>query len=917
MMLATIAFAQTVKISGVVVDRASGDPLLGASIKLNGRAENGTVADMNGRFSISVQRGHHVMIGVSYIGYKTKNASFVAKGDTLLTFAMDESAQLKEVVVTAKSKDTPVTTSVIGREAMQHLQPNSLTDLMELLPGGYSKDPSMGSANTLSLRETGTRDANGNTTHNSDYDISSLGTLFVVDGAPLQADANMQYSPLASTQGGVGNSIAENNRNTTNRGIDMRSISTDDIESVEVVRGIPSVEYGNMTSGMINIQKIRRAMPLTMRFKADGYSKLFSAGRGFNIGNRGYILNLNADYMDSKVDPTNNLENYKRITGSLRLTKKTNWGATRLTWNSALDYTGSFDNSKQDPDINYGRIDEYKSTFNRMSLTSSLNLVRTNSFLRELSMNFSLSGQLDKLREEKLVAPQRYGIIPTSYDEGEYEAKAVFSEYIAKYECDGKPVNGYLKLMATLHFEPIEISNDIKLGGDYTYSKNYGKGQVYDLEKPISLSGWSSRPRTYSSIPALQTLSAFVEDRISKTIGTNRIEAMIGVRATMLPGLGSAFDMSGKLYADPRMNLRWQMPHVTIGGKNANIALSGGVGWTTKMPTLNYLYPDKYYTNFTGLSYYDAANPRQDSHFVITSYIQDPTNYNLKPARNRKVEVRLDFDWDNNSFSVDYFRESMTSGFRYKSIYDVYSYRSYDVSQMAAGVDYRTIGYENRQVLDGYRQASNGTRVDKEGVELQFTSKRIAPLRTRINVTGAWFRTVYTNSQPMYETVSMVIDNTNLSQKYVGLYDWNDGRENSQLNTNVTFDTQIPEWGLVFTTSAQFMWFIRTKLQEKQGTPIAYLSAVDGNLHPYTAESSSDTYLQHLVKTYNKDSFRPFTVPMSMVINFKATKQVGRYMKLSFFANKLIDYLPDYESNGYTIRRNVSPYFGVEANLTF
>ncbi len=35
----------------------------------------------------------------------------------------------------------------------------------------------------------------------------------------------------------------------------MRSISTDDIESVEVVRGIPSAEYGNLTSGMINYKE--------------------------------------------------------------------------------------------------------------------------------------------------------------------------------------------------------------------------------------------------------------------------------------------------------------------------------------------------------------------------------------------------------------------------------------------------------------------------------------------------------------------------------------------------------------------------------------------------------------------------------------------------------------------------------------
>lgn len=65
----------------------------------------------------------------------------------------------------------------------------------------------------------------------------------------------------------------------------MRAISTDNIESVEIVRGIPSAEYGNLTSGMVKIKRITRSTPFTARFKADEYSKLFSAGKGFAIGN--------------------------------------------------------------------------------------------------------------------------------------------------------------------------------------------------------------------------------------------------------------------------------------------------------------------------------------------------------------------------------------------------------------------------------------------------------------------------------------------------------------------------------------------------------------------------------------------------------------------------------------------------------
>ncbi len=917
-MALSVSAQKEVSIRGVVCGITDKQVLPAATVLMQGRHKLSALTDINGKFSFRSTVGELTTIRVSYIGYKPFVTSFKASKDTTLNVFLRDDNQLKEVVVTAKEKDTPVTTSVIGRQAMQQLQPNSVADLMELLPGGYSKDPSMGTANTMTLRETGARDANGNLSSNNNYSISSLGTLFVVDGAPVITDANMQYSPLSSTQSSTSTTSAENNRNTTNKGVDLRSMSTDDIESIEVVRGIPSVEYGNMTSGMINIHKVRKVTPLTMRFKADGYSKLFSAGKGFALGQSGgWIMNVDGGYLDSKVDPTNNLENYKRLTGSLRLTKNKKAADYNYTFNSTLEYTGSFDNNKTDPDINYGRIDEYKSTYHNLNLAGSFLLRRPKSLFREFEANVALSGQLDRLHEKKLIAPQRYGVVPTTYDDGENVAQAVFSEYVADYVCDGKPLNAYIKAKGLLHFSPYRIDNNVKIGFDWEYSKNFGKGQEYDLSYPLSLTNWSSRPRKYSDIPALQTLSLFVEDGINFRLGEHSLESMVGARFNTLPGLNDKYDMSGKIYVDPRFNIRWRLPYYTLGGSPLKLSFSTGLGWTTKMPTLNYLYPDKYYMNFTELAYYDSDSPAQNSKFVVMTYVQDPTNYQIKPARNRKFELRFDADWNDNSLSIDYFNERMTSGYRYSSVYDTYTYKSYDAASMAAGVDYTTLAYTDKKVLDGYSKAENGTKILKQGVELQFTSQRIEALKTRINVTGAWFHTTYTNSTPMYMTVSKVVDNIRISDKYVGLYNWNDGRVNDQLNTNFTFDTQVPAWGLVFTSSFQFMWLVRTKMQVKSGIPMAYLSSEDGQLHTYTDADKEDVYLKQLIINYNEDSFTPFTVPLSMVVNLKATKSVGKYMKLSFFANKILDYLPDYQSNGYTIRRSESPYFGVEANFTF
>lgn len=168
----------------------------------------------------------------------------------------------------------------------------------------------------------------------------------------------------------------------------------------------------------------------------------------------------------------------------------------------------------------------------------------------------------------------------------------------------------------------------------------------------------------------------------------------------------------------------------------------------------------------------------------------------------------------------------------------------------------------------------------------------------------------------MFETVSDVVDNRPVSDSYVGLYDWNDGRINEQFNTNFMLDTQVPEWGLIFSTSLQCVWYISTQQMWRSGVPVSYLDVADGELHPYTEQSAADPRLQFLVKTYNEASFRKQTVPIALYVNLKVTKNIGKWLRLSLFANRLLDYLPDYTSNGLLVRRNVEPYFGMELNFS-
>ena len=92
-LMGTNAFAQTKKVTGVVVD-ATGETVIGASVLEKGTT-NGVITDIDGNFSLTV--GEDAVLQISFVGYQTVEVS--VKGKTELNVTLREDTEMLEEVV--------------------------------------------------------------------------------------------------------------------------------------------------------------------------------------------------------------------------------------------------------------------------------------------------------------------------------------------------------------------------------------------------------------------------------------------------------------------------------------------------------------------------------------------------------------------------------------------------------------------------------------------------------------------------------------------------------------------------------------------------------------------------------------------------------------------------------------------------
>lgn len=206
--------AQTAAISGTITERATKKTLSGATVRLVGTSA-GAVSDKNGRYIVRKLSASAVYtVEVSLIGYKKvqRTGVKIAAGDTLrLDFFLDESLVTvgQDVVVIGEKPlvDVEETQSVraVGREQIGRMAAQNVTDVLVQQTGLITQN-----------KEIFIRGGRG-------YEAA-----YLLDGVSVQ-------DPLAGTGFGL-------------------QFAAGALEEVEIITGGFNPEYGQATSGVVNVK---------------------------------------------------------------------------------------------------------------------------------------------------------------------------------------------------------------------------------------------------------------------------------------------------------------------------------------------------------------------------------------------------------------------------------------------------------------------------------------------------------------------------------------------------------------------------------------------------------------------------------------------------------------------------------------
>ncbi len=273
-----LVFSQQHKVSGLVTDTKTGEPISGVNVFVKGTT-SGVSTDANGRYSITLPPEKNILI-FSFVGYKTKE--IVVDNKTTIDIKLSETySELDEVVVIGygvrKKRDI---TGAIASVNSASIENTSTKDILSVLQGRaagvqvVSNSGAPGDGISVTVR--------GQSSLNS-----GNSPLYVIDGVPVETNS---LSLLNGWEKHGLNPLAD--------------INPTDIESIEILKDAASTSiYGSRAANGVVLITTKRGKSGKAKISVNAFSGYSWLTRMLSV--------LNASQWRSNViDAYKNLDDY-------------------------------------------------------------------------------------------------------------------------------------------------------------------------------------------------------------------------------------------------------------------------------------------------------------------------------------------------------------------------------------------------------------------------------------------------------------------------------------------------------------------------------------------------------------------------------------------------------------------------------
>ena len=448
---------RSVAIEGKVSDSGTGEAIPGAALTIHGTGL-WTVSGNDGEFSFSGLPEGRIVLEASCLGYVSKAFEMDLTTDlSEMDIRLDlNTLALDEVIVTAeRSKEDMNTTMTFGSNALQHLQMSNVTDVAALLPGGKTVNPDLTVNNTISVRSGGSSAGN-----------AAFGTAIEVDGVRLGNNASFGSPDGAGT----------------------RNIPIDNIESIEVIAGVPSAEYGDLNSGMVRIHTKKGRTPLSVTMAVNPRTWQASVSKGIDLQKERGFLNVSGEWIRATQKLASPYTSYTRRGFSFTYSN-----TFRKTVRFEAGFTGNIGgmNSKNDPDAYTGTYERVRDNVFRANVSTTWLLNR--SWITNLK--FDASASLNDNRSHAHEFNSSASVQPSVHaqEQGYFLAESLPLTYFSDRIVDSKEVDYAASVKYGWNLTAGNVKSKLKAGIQWKANGNAGRGEYY-LDASLAANGYRPRP---------------------------------------------------------------------------------------------------------------------------------------------------------------------------------------------------------------------------------------------------------------------------------------------------------------------------------------------------------------------------------------------------------------------------------------